>query len=660
MQNNKLIAQILLPLAFDEAFSYYIPENMDVKIGDVVLVNFVKRNIYGVVLEVKTEKEKSKFKIKNILEKHDNIKISPNLIKLIEFSANYNLYPKGLFLKLSISILNSIKTKKIGQITDNIDIKNFNLKKLAKNQEDAAKFFKEKIDKNKYNVTLLDGVTGSGKTEVYFEAIAKILKQNSGQVLIMLPEIILTDQLIKRFEDSFDFKPEIWHSKIGNARKRDIFYSINNGNIKVLIGTRSALFLPFKNLKLIIIDEEHESSFKQEDIVNYHGRDMAIARAKLENISVILSSATPSVETFTNVKNGKYYHQILTNKFFNNQKADIKLVDMKKENLAKNHFISKSLEYEINKSLENNEQILLFLNRRGYAPITLCKSCGFKISCKNCSAYATYHQKINKLICHHCGHSAEFGVDCTNCSEENSLITLGAGVEKIADEAKKLFPNQKIGLMTSDTLNNIEETSQTIDQIINNEINIIIGTQIIAKGHHFPHLSLVGIIDGDGSFNNSNLRAAEKSFQLLTQIIGRAGREKHKAKIVLQSYNINNLVFKYITTQDRDSFLNLEIKNREIVGMPPFGKMIALIFISKNEDMAINEAKKILRKFPIQDNIEIFGPAPMPISKIRNSYYYRLLIKSDKKLNIQKLIKKIIQSSKTPNQVRIKIDVDPI
>ena len=750
MEENQSIAQILLPIAFDKTFSYYIPEALKIRIGDVVLVNFINRNTYGIVLKIDEDKKDAQFKIKTIIQKNENITISKNLIKLIEFAADYNLAPRGLFLKLVISILNSSKNKENSQIfykinndiflqktifappcadshniskmcvenlkitkkkrkiidlfkekleisateiielaetsnstinslvkmgilsknikktaleskiTQEFDENLFNLRKLSPDQQKIANSLKEKIDKNKYNVTLIDGITGSGKTEVYFDVIAKILKEKSGQILILLPEIILTDQLLKRFESQFNFKPEIWHSKINNNKKRDIFYGLNNGEIKILISTRSAVFLPFNNLKLIIVDEEHESSFKQEDIVNYHGRDMAIARAKFENIVVILSSATPSIETFVNVQNEKYDHLILPSKFFKNQKTQIHLIDMKKEKMEKNFYISQNLKNEIANSLAHKKQSLLFLNRRGYAPLTLCKSCGFKISCLHCSSYMSYHQKINRLICHHCGDQSVIKDSCNNCNAKNSFVTLGAGVEKIHEEVKNLFPNARTALMTSDTLNNQDEVLQIIEAIISNEVDIIIGTQIIAKGHHFPHLALVGIIDGDSSFNNANLRAAEKSFQLLTQVIGRAGREKHSAEIFLQSYNIENLVFKYIVNQNRDDFFNLEIQNRQMMQMPPFGKIIALIFISKQEDLAINFAKSIMQKFPQQETIEIFGPSPMPISRIRKHYYYRLLIKSDKKLNIQKLIKNIMESCKIPSQIRVKIDVDPL
>lgn len=729
LKEKKLTAQILLPIIFDKSFSYYVNDAFNIEVGDVVLVNFMNRNCYGIVTKVEEELEKSNFKMKTILAKDDELKISPNLIKLIEFAASYNLAPKGLFLKLAISILNSSKIKENSQVfckinknppqnvkitpkrqeiidlfgkkseillseivnlaktsssTVNSLVKNgiltkeikkiaqkrekfpeiepnlFKLKELSSDQQNAADFLNKKIAQNQHSVTLVDGVTGSGKTEIYFNVISKILKEKSGQILILLPEIILVNQLIKRFENIFNFKPQIWHSKINNNQKRDIFYALNNGEIEILISTRSAIFLPFSNLKLIIIDEEHEASFKQEDIVNYHGRDMAIARAKFENIPVILSSATPSLETFVNAKSGKYEHLILKSKFFNNKKTQIELVDMKNSDLEKGCFISKELEKEMQNCLENKKQILLFLNRRGYAPLTLCKSCGHKISCKDCSSYMSYHQSLNKLICHHCGSESKFNIACENCEEEDSFVTLGAGVERIHEEVKSLFPLSKTALMTSDSLNNQEESTKIIEKIINNEVDVIIGTQIIAKGHHFPNLSLVGIIDGDSSFNNANLRAGEKSFQLLTQVIGRAGREKHPAKIFLQSYNINNLVFKYIIEQNRDDFFNLEIQNRQIMQMPPFGKMIAIIFISKNEDLAINCGKMIVSHFPNQENIEIFGPAPMPISKIRKNYYYRVLVKSDKKLNIQKLINNIISSFKTPNQVRIKIDVDPL
>ncbi len=729
MENNYLIAKILLPIALEDEYSYLIPKDININIGDVVLVNFINRNIYGLVTDIENITRKPKFKLKTIISKDENIKIDQKLIELIHFAANYNLAPKGLFLKLAISILNSSKNKETSKISykidkriaktikitqkrqkiidifvkndelpqseiikltdisnstlsslvkngllikniekiidknklkQNINIDNFKLTKLSENQKNCADFINDKVNKKKYSPILVDGVTGSGKTEIYFNAVANILQKESGQILILLPEIILANQILKRFNDSFGFDANIWHSKINNNLKRDILYSINNGNVRVLIGTRSALFLPFQDLKLIIIDEEHESSFKQEDIVNYHGRDMAIVRSKIENSTIVLSSATPSIETFLNAKNKKYHHIKLESRFFHNKKAEINLIDMKKQEINKNSYISDILKNEIKCALRNNSQILLFLNRRGYAPVTLCKSCGIKVSCVNCSSYMTYHQEINKLICHHCGIESRNVRNCSNCNKKESLINLGAGVEKIAEEIKNIFPDQQIALMTSDTLNNQEKSSELINKISKNEINIIIGTQIIAKGHHFPHLALVGIIDGDSSFNNADLRASERSFQLLTQVIGRAGREKHQARIILQSYNSNNLMFQYIINQERDRFFNLEITNRQIAQMPPFAKMIAIIFISKDENLAINNAKFILSKFPIQDNIELFGPAPMPVSKIRKHYYYRLLVKSEKKLNLQKLVKDIMKSVKFQSNIRVKIDVDPL
>ena len=729
MQNNYKIAKILLPIALNNEYSYLIPDSTIINIGDIVLVNFVNRNIYGLVTDLENATKKPKFKLKTIILKDSDIKIDNKLIELINFASNYNLAPKGLFLKLAISILNSSQDKKNTKITYRInqdavknikittkrqkiidiftkqdeieqneiiklseisrstlnslvknklliknnieiikkielkqefDINDFKLAKLSDHQKECADFINNKVIQGKYNPILVDGVTGSGKTEIYFDVIANILKEESGQILILLPEIILAEQILKRFNDKFGFKANIWHSKIDNNLKRSIFYGINKGDIRVLIGTRSALFLPFKDLKLTIIDEEHEDSFKQEDIVNYHGRDMAIMRSKIEESAIVLSSATPSIETFFNAYNDKYHHLQLKSRFFHNNKAKISLIDMKKQKLNKNSHICDDLKNEIDLALKNNSQILLFLNRRGYAPVTLCKSCGVKVSCSNCSSYMTYHHKIDKLICHHCGFTSNDTKNCKSCEAKDSLVNLGAGVEKIAQEIEATFPQQKIALMTSDTLNNTAKSTQVIKEIIENKVKIIIGTQIIAKGHHFPNLALVGIIDGDSSFNNANLRASEKSFQLLTQVIGRAGREKHQAKIILQSYSSNNLIFQYIMNQERDKFFDLELQNRKIADMPPFSKMIAIIFISKDENLAINSAKHILRQFPIQDNIELFGPAPMPISKIRNKYYYRIIAKSDKKLNLQKLVNNIIKYTKLHNNVRVRIDVDPL
>jgi len=664
MEKHRII-EVLLPLSFNHGFSYFLPEILEVKIGDVVKVPFRNTQIYGVVNSlISIDQNLDHKKIKTIINKNDILSIDPKLLEFIKWVAAYNLVPIGAVIKLTIAILNSDKTKKFQApkklINQIINPNTFNLKSLLNEQKIAADFLIKKIDEKKHSVILLDGVTGSGKTEVYFAAIAKILEKKHGQILILLPEIALTSQLTSRFESQFGFAPNLWHSKITPSKKRDIFKGIIDGEIKILIGARSALFLPFKELSLIIIDEEHDSSFKQEDIVNYSGRDMAVLRGKIEEIPVILSSATPSLESFINAKNGKYEYLNLAQKFSHDKITKIDLIDMRKEKLNKDSYLSSALKKELFENLEHGKQSLLFINRRGYAPLTLCKNCGHKVGCPNCSSYVTMHQKLNKLICHHCGYNTKPSTQCNSCSGEDSLISCGAGVEKIKEEILHNFPNSRITIMTSDNITNLDEVENIMGKILNHEIDIIIGTQIIAKGHHFPSLSLVGIIDGDGSFYNANLRTLEKSYQLLTQVIGRAGRDKYHGKVILQTYNPENLVFQNIINSSRDQFLDMEIRNRESAEMPPFAKMAAIIVSAIKEKDAIDAAKLILKQFPIQNGIEIFGPAPMPITRIKNRYNYRILVKTKKNINIQKLISSSVSHIKLDHQVRVKIDIDPI
>jgi primosomal protein N' (replication factor Y) len=660
---KKLIYQILLPIPFDHGFSYFAPQGLDLQIGDVVKVPFRSKEIFGVVIDFdqnNPEKIDEK-KIKTVLEKEEKFTFSSKLLEFIDFVSAYNLITKGLVLKLSLSILNSSKEPKRKPKEKAVKELNISLKPLHENQKKASEDLLGLISKQEFSTILLDGVTGSGKTEIYFGAIAKILQENdNSQILILLPEIALTSQLCKRFAQQFGFEPDLWHSKISPAKKRDLFFKVANGECRVLIGARSSLFLPFKNLQLIVVDEEHDSSFKQEDVVNYQARDMAIVRAKIEDSAIILSTATPSLESYLNAKNHKYQLIKLEERFTDQDKTEIDVVDMRQEKMEKNHFISNHLRKLLEENLLNNRQSLLFLNRRGYAPITLCKECGTKISCKNCSSYLTFHQKINRLICHHCGDSQRLKNLCPECGKEDCLTSLGVGIERLQEEVLQYFPSARIGLMTSDNIKSNDDAGELIEQILDHKIDIIIGTQMIAKGHHFPSLALVGIIDGDGSFLSGNLRTLERSFQLLTQVIGRAGRERYSGQVVLQTYNPENSVFKSIIENKRDEFLESEIKNRKMMNFPPFSKMAAIIFSGMDENLVIDFAKFVRGKFPFDKAIEVFGPAPMPISRIKNRYHHCLNIKVDRKINLQKLITEVLKSCKAPSQIRVKIDIDPL
>ena len=707
---SQIFAQILLPLALDQSFTYKSCEA--VESGEVALVEFGKKEIWGVVLSASFEapKDFSESKIKPILEKNPRLKLTKNQLKFIETIASYNLGSRGLVLRAFIGILNSDKVKKISEgLVQKVEPRNFRLKKLLTKQQevfdellkithtpdvtlslskgDSGHGLESPFDKLRVTsgVALLDGVTGSGKTEIYFALIAEILKQvqddggrsehsphlrprhpelvlgsrsHPPQILILLPEIALTSQLLLRFEEQFGFAPALWHSKISKKDKREIFYGVVEGSVRVLIGARSALLLPFKNLQLIVVDEEHDTSFKQEDVFNFHARDMCIVKGGLENFPVILSSATPAVETYANATSGKFHHFILEQRF--GQKNEIELVDLRREKMQSNEFLSQKLRSEMALNLSKNKQTLLFLNRRGYAPVTLCKSCGKKYQCGDCDFHLVLHKSKQQLICHHCGHQEKSILECKFCGEKDALISVGVGVEKVEEEVRRLFPTARIALVTSDNVTNFDEVDKLVKQILNREIDVIIGTQMIAKGHDFPDLNLVGIIDADAMLYSSQLRALEKTYQILTQVIGRAGRRDECGKIVIQTYNPQNFIFEKIIKGDKKNFYEFEISNRKTMELPPFSRLAKFEISSFSEGEAKSFAKKLISHFPVSDKIELFGPAPAPLQRLKNRHHFLVNLKTDKKINLQKLISDVIATLKVPKSVRIRIDVDPV
>lgn len=652
----KRFAQILLPLSLNQNFSYF-SQDIEIEVGDVVKVEFGKKEIFGVVFSVSSEAPDGfdEKKIKPILEKHQFIKLNKNHLKFIEQLASYNLASKGLVLRAFIGILNSNKTKKTPKpLIQEINPQKFSLKKLLTSQQEVF----EKIQNcQEPLVSLIDGITGSGKTEIYFALIAKILTENKdAQILILLPEIALTSQIILRFEKQFGFKPALWHSKIGKKEKTEIFYGINSGETKVIVGARSALLLPFKNLQIVVIDEEHDNSFKQEDVFNFHARDMAILKSKLEGFKIILNSATPAIETYNNAILGRYNHFILEQKF--GTKNEVSLVDLRQEKLPKDNFLSKKLEIEIAKNLKNSELTLLFLNRRGYSPVSICSKCQHKISCNNCDFHLVFHKSKNQLVCHHCGYHCKANLKCSSCGEEDSLISLGVGVEKLEEEVRLKFPNARIALATSDNLQNFEDANRLLAQILNHEIDIIIGTQMIAKGYDFANLTLVGVVDLDSMLYSSEIRALEKSYQILTQVIGRAGRDKLAGRVLIQTYNPDNFLFQQILNGTKKDFYNFEINNRQMLDFPPFSRMVKFEISSFLEKNAKQFAKEIVKNFPISENIEIFGPAPAPLQRLKNRHHFLVNLKASKKINVQKLVLDVMANMKIPSSIRVRIDVD--
>ena len=529
---------------------------------------------------------------------------------------------------------------------------------LSLDQEAAAEQLKKAVNENAYRPILLDGVTGAGKTETYFEAVAETLKQGR-QVLILLPEIALSNAFLCRFKSRFGCAPALWHSNLTPTQRRVTWRGVAEGECKVIAGARSSLFLPFQNLGLIIVDEEHDPAYKQEEGVIYNARDMAVARAHMGKIPIALVSATPSLETIHNAWNGRYQHLHLPDRFGGARLPDIKIIDMKNDRPERQHFISPTLKKAIADNLAAGEQSLLFLNRRGYAPLTLCRACGHRMECPRCSAWLVEHKKSGRLQCHHCDYQIGIPKTCPICAAPDSFVVCGPGVERIFEEAKAAFPEARTMILASDTAETGDQLRTMLDDIKNHKVDIIIGTQIIAKGHHFPNLTCVGVIDADLGLNGGELRAAERTYQLLHQVAGRAGREQKKGHVYLQTWMPEHRIMKALANGERDQFLEVEAYEREQARMPPYARLAGIIIAGRDESEVRNIAQALGRAAPQAPNFQTFGPAPAPFAKLRGKYRYRLLARSDKAINIQKTIGAWLKSVKIPSTVRVSIDIDP-
>ncbi|MDC3088513.1 primosomal protein N' [Alphaproteobacteria bacterium] len=554
------------------------------------------------------------------------------------------------------------------QAYSNLKVPNYNkikfeIKKLLNSaQKNAVEKINVSIKKKKPDCFLLDGVPGSGKTETYFQTVKTCLDEGK-QILILLPEISLTPDWEKRFYQTFSFAPLVWHSGITKTKKKQIWLSALNSSAGVIVGARSALMLPILNLGLIIVDEEHDPAFKQEEGVRYNARDMAIYKAIRSSVPIVLASATPSLETYHNMKIGKYIHLTLPKRATGAALPDIKLIDLKTNTPERGKWISSVLTNEIKSKLDNREQSLLFLNRRGYAPLTICNSCGNKIKCVNCETWLVEHRSQNTLVCHHCGYTKRISNTCDICGAEGQIKACGPGVERIEEEINQLFPEAKLTVLSSDTMKSQKTLVKTLEKIKNNKVDIIIGTQMIAKGHDFPDLKLVGIIDSDVGLSGGDLRASERSFQLLQQVSGRSGRhsidEQDKGVVFLQTYDNENPIIRAIAKNNRDDFFEKELSSRKNANMPPFGRLAAIILSSKYERKLDGFASELLRVAPLFKNVKIFGPAPAPLYFLRGKYRRRFLIKSDKTVNIQDVLLNWTNKIKTPHNIKLTIDIDP-
>lgn len=534
-------------------------------------------------------------------------------------------------------------------------------KELAADQAYAAKVLRHAVHDAKYGATLLKGVTGSGKTEVYLEAVAATLAKGR-QALVLLPEIALTAEFLTRVEARFGARPAEWHSGVTQAERRRCWGQVAHGNAQLVVGARSALFLPFQDLGLIVVDEEHDSSYKQEDGAHYNARDMAVLRATLCSAQVVLASATPSLESWANAQSGKYARLDLTSRFGEAQMPSLAAIDMRTEDLVSGTWISPTLVGAVRQRIEKGEQSLLFLNRRGYAPLTLCRACGHQVECDECDARMVEHRFQKRLICHQCGASRSMPTECPNCHVEGKLAPVGPGVERLAEEVSHLFPEARTAILSSDLFGSARALKAQIQDIAGGGADIIIGTQIVAKGHNFPKLTLVGVIDADLGLHGSDLRASERTFQLMRQVAGRAGRvAEAKGEALLQSFQPEHPVLQAILTGEDEAFWEAEAAARQSAGMPPFGRLAGVVLTGPDQDVLMQIGQTLARNSgPIaQIGAQVFGPALAPIARIRGQFRVRLLVKAEKTAPLQVALARWVGQVKRPPNVRLTLDIDP-
>ena len=647
-----MLYDVVVTRPFDKVFTYS-STNEQLEIGQVVIVPFGKKIEAGIIW--KRNVKNPGYEIKEVTKICNDLILQNSSIDFINWIASYTLAPLGAVLKLFLINNDIVEFDK-----EKLDSFNNTKPSLVTLSEEQANSFKEITQSfNKSNKpVLLEGVTGSGKTEVYFEIIDKFLKEKK-QILIMVPEISLTPQLETRVKKRFGMEVCLWHSKITKKNRQKIWHKCFAGDPVIVIGARSSLFLPFTNLGLIVVDEEHDSSYKQEDNIRYQARDLAVVRAKIEKNFILLASATPSLETINNVKIKKYDQVYLSKQFSGTPLPEISIIDLNKNKLDKDKWISQSIIDSISQCLENKEQTLIFLNRRGYSPLTLCNSCGFRYECDQCSSWMVMHQHKKVFLCHQCGTIKKLNLDCPQCNEKDSIKFVGPGVERVAEELKEFFPGKNISIMSSDNVNTPNKIKKFITDINNKDIDIIVATQIMAKGYDFPNLSLVGIVDADAGLFGGDPRAIEKTFNLLQQVGGRAGRGKKIGKVFLQTYFPDQEIIKSIQLREREAFIERALEERKNFNIPPFGFMTSIILSSHTKALVLKHASRLAQQDQNSKNIKILGPVEAPIFLLRGQYRYRILLKSNSRKNLNKFTKKIVEKTKLPSSVKLIIDVDP-
>jgi primosomal protein N' (replication factor Y) (superfamily II helicase) len=714
-------ARLILLNAALGPLDYRVPKGMHVEPGSVVVAPLGPRQQIGVVWEPErlATEEVGDNRLRNLVHVYDLPPLPAPLRRLIEWTADYYLSPLGAVLRMALPSSGALEgarsiteyratghvperlTPQRAQALERIAGRQGLIRELAiiggvsdgvirglvkagaieaievalddpfpvpdpdhdpplleEAQEDAADVLTDAVRAGDFAPYLLDGVTGSGKTEVYFEAIAEAIRAGR-QALVLLPEIALTEPFLKRFAARFGSDPVPWHSGLRQSQRRRAWRAIASGEARVVVGARSALFLPYPKLGLIVVDEAHEASFKQEDGVQYHARDVAVMRAKLESCPVILASATPAIETRHMVEIGTYRELRLPDRYGGARLPDMAALDLLQDPPPRGRWLAPELVRALEDNLAAGEQSLLFLNRRGYAPLTLCRHCGYRFQCPNCTAWMVEHRFTRRLACHHCGHLMPVPQACPECKEEDSLVACGPGVERIADEVRDLLPEARTIIVTSDTIWSPAKAAEFVARMEAGEIDIVIGTQLVTKGYHFPNLTLVGVVDADLGLAGGDLRAAERSFQQIRQVSGRAGRGDKHGRVLVQSHEPGARVIQALVAGDAESFYAAETDARREAGMPPFGRLAAIIISSENQAEANEIARMIGRAAPSHEHMAVFGPAPAPLAMLRGRHRFRLLVHAARTVPVQDIIRDWLGALSWKASTRVAVDVDP-
>src|SRR3974390_2885373 len=718
------IVDVLVPVARDQTYSYRVPAGLELSPGDLVAVPLGARGeTMGVVWAENTNpKPRLHNRVKNVADSLAVPPLKPELRKFVDWVADYTLCPRGMILRMALRMgqhlgsarerigvrrsgpppqrMTPARARVLALFTDNftrakgdaareagvslgvidglIDqgtLKtlvlppekvaqppdpDFRKAKFSIAQVAAADALRSTVDQGGYTVTLLDGVTGSGKTEVYFEAVAENIRRGH-QTLILMPEIALTAGFLDTFAGRFGVRPAEWHSQLPPRRRARTWEAVAQNEVPVVVGARSALFLPYADLGLIVVDEEHDPAYKQEDGAHYHARDMAVVRGSIPKFPVVLAAATPSVESEVNARRGRYRRLHLPERFGGAHLPQIEAIDMRTEGPPRGRFISPKLAEAVQHVLERREQALLFLNRRGYAPLTLCRACGFRLQCPNCDAWLVDHRFKRRLVCHHCGFSTPPPTECPKCHATESFAPVGPGVERLEQEAAELFAGARILVLSSDLVESIERLRAELDDVAQGRFDIVIGTQLVAKGHHFPKLNLVGIVDADLGLGNGDPRAGERTFQLLHQVVGRAGREEGRGQGFLQTHQPDHPVMKALIMGDREAFYKNEIELRERTGYPPFGRLASLIVSANERHAAEGYGRTLSSLAPKDENVRVLGPAEAPIAVVRGRHRFRLLVKSPRVFDLSSYMRDWLSGAPKPKgNLQLEVDIDPM